>query len=742
MLEPVRDVFTPLVIAQAPAPGPADGPQLFALGGAVLLLAWDAGTRVWSGGRLEPVSGPPLAPLGALRLQREDGGTRLLFAFRRPQAPLTLSLFAGVVGQSLNVTVQPAADLRPVDPEHLLKGLTPAARVSLITTLLDTWASIFRLRSSRGFSRLVYGLAQASAVKPAVVRAVARLDAGTALVEGGLPAGIAAPGALHCLSPERFSRVTGAPRVSGADARGQRRFYLALEIADTGPGTLILMTGGQGLAVRRLDVPSDLPSLARWWRALGKPDPVLREYAVAVAAQGSPAARAAAVELQLHCPLAPRALAGGAHLPSAELDLALATSAGVLVGGWVRDPLGMVTSLDLLDGDEAVPLADSRQDFAGKVGQGEEAVSVAGFAALAHPARRMPLLQPRIALTLKSGERHILVPPLQPVDLAEQRSRALKAIPPQFLMEGALARCLGPALAAIQRDLLAELAAPRVVTIGSRPAAPAVSIVVPLYRVLDFLRFQVGAFAADRALSAEAEIIYVLDSPEQADGLEHLLCGLHILYGLPLVLVVMARNAGFAAASNAGAREARAPVIAQVNSDVIPLAPGWLAPLRAALADDGVGAVGPKLLFDDGSLQHAGMYFAPGARGQWLNHHFYKGMPRDYAPAAIARAVPAVTGACVLMRQAVFQELGGFTEDYVIGDYEDSDLCLKVRAKGLDVRYVPQAELYHLERRSMQVSADHARGTASAYNAWLHSQRWGHAMAALMAGFSHHRSAA
>ncbi len=65
------------------------------------------------------------------------------------------------------------------------------------------------------------------------------------------------------------------------------------------------------------------------------------------------------------------------------------------------------------------------------------------------------------------------------------------------------------------------------------------------------------------------------------------------------------------------------------------------------------------------------------------------------------------------MRRALYEAVGGFTEDYVIGDYEDSDLCLKVRAKGLAVRYVPEAELYHLERRSMRVSPDHGRGTAS-----------------------------
>ncbi len=731
MLQSVPQTLVSLPVEQVGSP--EAGPQISLLAGSVMLLMFDVDTRVWSAGRLEPACGPALAPLAALRLQREDGGTRLLFAFRRPAQMQTLSLFAGRVGQSVEVALDPVDDFSPTEPERLLAGLTPAAQVSLMTTFLETWPSIFRMRTSRRFVALLHRLVRASApVEPPLVRAVARLDAATALIEGGLPMGCDAIGTLYCVSPDGMRRISGAPRYGAPGARGQRRFYLALETAGIGADTFIVLTGPNWFAVRRIEMPGDLASLTRWWRSLGKPDPVLREHAVALASSGAPAAQAAAVEMQLQCPLPPRALSGGPHLPSADIDLALATDRGMLVGGWLRDPLGMVTGIDLLAGDAALPLGAVQHTFSGIVGKGDDATAVTGFCALVAADVAVPMLQPRFGVALKSGERHVLVPPPQPVDVAERRSRALKAIPPQFLTGDAIARCLAPALAAIHGELMATQGAPRVVTLGTRLKAPRVSIVVPLYRVLDFLRVQVGAFAADGFVREACEIIYVLDSPKQADGLEHLLRGLHLLYDLPLVLVVMARNAGFAAASNAGAREARGDVVAQVNSDVIPTAAGWLSPLLAALEGEEFGAVGPKLLFDDGSLQHAGMYFAPGPRGQWLNHHFHKGMPRHYPPATVARNVPAVTGACLLMRRTLFEEVGGFTEDYVIGDYEDSDLCLKVRAKGFEVGYVPQAELYHLERRSMSVNADHARGAASAYNAWLHAQRWGDVMATLM----------
>ncbi len=218
----------------------------------------------------------------------------------------------------------------------------------------------------------------------------------------------------------------------------------------------------------------------------------------------------------------------------------------------------------------------------------------------------------------------------------------------------------------------------------------------------------------------------MLDSPEQRAELEHFLTGLHGLYGLPLRLAVMPANYGYAAASNAGAALARAKHIAFVNSDIVPDRPGWLLALHGALeASADVGAVGPKLLFEDDSLQHAGLYFGRDPKGRWFNHHYFKGYPRDFAPANIARAVPGVTGAVLMIKRDVYEKIGRFSEDFVIGDYEDSDLCLKIRKAGMQIRYVPQAELYHFERRSIQQHAGYMRGIASELNRLTHATRWG-----------------
>jgi len=201
-----------------------------------------------------------------------------------------------------------------------------------------------------------------------------------------------------------------------------------------------------------------------------------------------------------------------------------------------------------------------------------------------------------------------------------------------------------------------------------------------------------------------------------------------------MLLLVQSANFGYSAANNAGVAAARAPTLLFLNSDVIPDRAGWLATLGAALRErPGVGAVGPKLLFDDDSLQHAGLYFDRDLQGRWFNHHYFKGLPRDFTAACRPRGVPGVTGACLLMPRAVFEAVGGFCEDYIIGDFEDSDLCLRVRGTGLDIRYAPSVELYHLERRSIGRHQGYTRGVASEYNCWLHARRWAPLMADLMA---------
>ena len=340
-------------------------------------------------------------------------------------------------------------------------------------------------------------------------------------------------------------------------------------------------------------------------------------------------------------------------------------------------------------------------------------------------------VQPSLLLQLRSGSRIELTPAPRSLGHAAARDVVLGCIPPGHVTPSMMQQCIAPAAARLHRAAMQAQDAADVINIGRPVTKPIASILIPLYRNLGFIRFQLAALAEDPDCR-RSQIIYVLDSPEQRNDVEHLLRGLHRLTDLPVTLVVMPRNLGYAAANNTGAREAQAPILLLLNSDVVPIAPGWLRTLMEPFSRAGIGATGPKLLFEDGSIQHAGLHFERDEDGIWFNRHFHKGMPRYWPDAQLRRDVPGVTGAALAIRRKLFEQIGGVCEDYIIGDYEDSDLCLRVRSAGSAITYVPEAELFHFERRSIGLHAGYTRTHAALYNRLLHHARWDDTITALM----------
>ncbi|MGH9069525.1 MAG: glycosyltransferase, partial [Acidimicrobiales bacterium] len=167
-----------------------------------------------------------------------------------------------------------------------------------------------------------------------------------------------------------------------------------------------------------------------------------------------------------------------------------------------------------------------------------------------------------------------------------------------------------------------------------------------------------------------------------------------------VVVVRNDSNRGFAVASNQGAAAAGAEVLVFCNNDIV-AQPGWLDPLVGALDDPRVGAAGPKLLFPDGTIQHAGVGMFVNADGMGLLDGvplFYR-QRADHPQAGEAAELRAVTGAVLAMRAGDFSDLGGFDEGYWNG-YEDVDLCLRVGEAGMVVRYEPASVLTHHESAS------------------------------------------
>ncbi len=292
-----------------------------------------------------------------------------------------------------------------------------------------------------------------------------------------------------------------------------------------------------------------------------------------------------------------------------------------------------------------------------------------------------------------------------------------------------------PALTRLQERRHAEVGVEEVIQYGSPPESPTVSVIVPLYGRIDFLEHQLAQFVHDPELAA-ADLIYVLDSPALAEQLTTAAAGLHQLYGVAFRVVILQRNAGYSAANNLGASFARAPLFLLLNSDVLPDRPGWLGKMAVFYrSKPKLGALGTKLLFEDDTLQHAGLYFTPNAdHSGWENMHYFKGLHRAFPAAKVARRVPAVTGACLMISRELYTAHGGLRGSYIQGDYEDSDLCLRLSDAGFETWYCPEVELYHLEGQSY---APPLRQLTGRYNRWLHTHLWDAQIRALMQACGH-----
>lgn len=156
----------------------------------------------------------------------------------------------------------------------------------------------------------------------------------------------------------------------------------------------------------------------------------------------------------------------------------------------------------------------------------------------------------------------------------------------------------------------------------------------------------------------------------------------------------------YSALTNDGVAAARGSHVLLLNNDMEVVRPDWLRRLVAEARPDDVGAVGAKLLYPDGRVQHAGVVIGLGGAAG----HIYR-LRKDRPPGWMARLavtheVSAVTGACLLVSRAMFDEVGGLDAEHLPVSFNDIDLCLKLRARGWRNLLVPDAVLVHHESAS------------------------------------------
>ena len=221
---------------------------------------------------------------------------------------------------------------------------------------------------------------------------------------------------------------------------------------------------------------------------------------------------------------------------------------------------------------------------------------------------------------------------------------------------------------------------------------PLFSVIIPVFNKWDLTRACLASLREHTA-GLDYEVIVMDNGSTDATGTELIPFG-KSLFGDAFAALCFKENIHFGPACNAGAEAARSPLLFFLNNDTV-LTPGWAPPLIHGLESDAaIGALGPLLLYENGTIQHMGAAFAPGGPC-----HLYKGFPADHPVVARPRKLQFITAAALMLRRDLFFQCGRFFEGYRNG-FEDVELCVRIRQAGKKLTCVPASVIYHIESQS------------------------------------------
>ena len=222
---------------------------------------------------------------------------------------------------------------------------------------------------------------------------------------------------------------------------------------------------------------------------------------------------------------------------------------------------------------------------------------------------------------------------------------------------------------------------------ADQPSAFKVDVVIPLYNKMEYTR---ACLESLEATAGDVPFRVILVDNGSTDETPALLDE----WADRAVVIRPCENLGFSQGNNLGASHGDSPYLLFLNNDTV-AEDGWLDRLFSVIdGDPGIGIVGPKLLYPDRTIQHAGLEVVNG-----IPDHVFRNAPEDDPQANVSRDLDMVTGACLMIRRDLFASMDGFDQAYVNG-VEDVDLCLRARDRGFRVRYVAESVLQHHEGMS------------------------------------------
>jgi O-antigen biosynthesis protein len=233
-------------------------------------------------------------------------------------------------------------------------------------------------------------------------------------------------------------------------------------------------------------------------------------------------------------------------------------------------------------------------------------------------------------------------------------------------------------------------------------SADKVSIIIPTRDRLDLLEKCV--YSIERATEYQNyEIVIINNDSHDGATLEYLERSRH------KVIHDSAATFNFSRLNNKAVKQVDGKYLLLLNNDCEVISAEWLSAMIEHAQRPEVGAVGAKLLFSDNRIQHAGVILGVGGVARHA-HQFVDGY-RDWGGFGfpnLIRDYSAVTGACLMIRRTLFEDLNGLDEENLAVAFNDVDLCLRLRRAGYLIVYTPYALLYHKESASRGYSTNQA----------------------------------
>jgi GT2 family glycosyltransferase len=255
--------------------------------------------------------------------------------------------------------------------------------------------------------------------------------------------------------------------------------------------------------------------------------------------------------------------------------------------------------------------------------------------------------------------------------------------------------------------------------------APLVSIIIPTRNGLDLLRQCVDSIVQRSSYTAFEIVIVDNGSDDPA-------CLAWMRQAAQDPRISVRRDDSpfnFSALNNAAVAEARGEFIALVNNDIEVITPGWLEEMVSLAARPGIGAVGARLWYSDGTLQHGGVITGIGGGAGHAHKRLRRDQPGMMGRAQRLQALSAVTAACLVVRREAYNAVGGLDEEAFVVAFNDIDFCLKLRDSGLRNLWTPFAELYHHESVSRGSDRHPSRKQRFERERAALQARWGAALA-------------